>query len=1221
VAAISLQKPPTAAAGDPDGALPTPESDEVPIADRIAAVHFGSALSDTQRVELEDLVREYEDVVTNVLRETTWAEMRLQTDGANPAFVHQYPLSRHEQEQQRKEVQRMVELGVMERVAHSLWNAPQLLVEKKPLPDGAGGMLPPKWRVVADFRKLNDALSFSESFPLPHIPSVLSSLSGCKWYSATDALHGYWAVPIAAEDRHKTAISVTAASGGAERYQYKRMAMGLKPAAAIYQAMMTRVCADIPGCRPYLDDCLLGHASFEEHAHALRQLFEACRRAGISLKPEKIYLGHDSVKYLGMDINADGVALDEAYVQALREKSAPTCLKEAQRLAGACNWCRDHCVGFAEKMGPIYAATKPGTKWVKSGHNASWGTAQEEARLAVMEALERRIRLAHPSQGGKMVLVSDASKEAVGAVLMEERVGADGKIERVPLGVFSQKLSAAQQQYAPTSLEAYAVIAALRRFRHFLHGPRPFDVVTDHASLQHVTGAPHKSGQLCRWKSIMLEYNMNIVPRKGSDGDIVFADYWSRPPFGANVNEAAPQHEFLDALDHTEAFMAAAADKRTALDSIARAAPVRATRRQAWGLAEAQQDDLICKAVRERVAGASASTVAANLSQAQASFVEQVVPAAHEDENGALCTRSKEGAVVALLPLALRAECLAAFHDAVGHPMGRTTHERVRAAFVWPLQRRDTLAWVASCTRCRGRTPSSRGAHAAAEHIPDPPCNFHTWFADVSGPFTLREPTSKGKQKKGTKTAKKRAGESGDSDETGQKRYNLSFMCARSRWVECCVIEKGVTAEACIKAFIGDIVRRFSMPACVVTDNGSEFRGEFESTLADMNIQHRTASAYGTHTGTSIVERWHRSMWQRLATTIPHDVTDWRATIKGAAAHYNMTPQSEHGVAPFTACFHQRPVGEWEASWRPESSGALPSAQSLLLRRANDRAARQARRMQQRAHGSKAEFAVGDAVWCYQPAAPSPSTRKLLSSYVPAVVREVVSPQSYVVQLVDSSGRSQRKIDDLRGRTSRTDLLAVWECEPPNLDREEPGWDAVNQNGDEPSPELRATATPRAKAGMRVVVGAAMPGLATLPAIYDGRSVACAGVVTRVTNGKAHVRWICNAEGKSPGSTVQPLEAGKFKGVCTRFHPGSFADGEWAVFEGPDLEQHPILAAIVGRRAKRDFTGRSRTDFVARQLGVLPDLDVIGTEDEMAARFPAQARAMMQRFVDTCFPI
>ena len=156
---------------------------------------------------------------------------------------------------------------------------------------------------------------------------------------------------------------------------------------------------------------------------------------------------------------------------------------------------------------------------------------------------------------------------------------------------------------------------------------------------------------------------------------------------------------------------------------------------------------------------------------------------------------------------------------------------------------------------------------------------------------------------------------------------------------------------------------------------------------------------------------------------------------------------------------------------------------------------------------------------------------------------------------------------------------------------------------------------------MRIVVGAAMPGLATMKAVYDGRPIACAGTVTRVTNGKAHVRWIANAAGKSPGSTVQPLPPKKFQGVCTDFHPGSFADGEWAVYEGPDLEAQPRLAAIVARRAKRDFTGRTRTDFVARQLGVLPDLDVEATEEEMAALFPAHARAMLQRFVDTCFPI
>ena len=53
-------------------------------------------------------------------------------------------------------------------------------------------------------------------------------------------------------------------------------------------------------------------------------------------------------------INQEGMALDEAYVAELNEKPPPDSLKAVQRLVGALNWCRDHCVGFADKMHPIY---------------------------------------------------------------------------------------------------------------------------------------------------------------------------------------------------------------------------------------------------------------------------------------------------------------------------------------------------------------------------------------------------------------------------------------------------------------------------------------------------------------------------------------------------------------------------------------------------------------------------------------------------------------------------------------------------------------------------------------------------------------------------------------------------------------------------------------------------------------------------------------------------
>ena len=796
--------------------------------------------------------------------------------------------------------------------------------------------------------------------------------------------------------------------------------------------------------------------------------------------------------------------------------------------------------------------------------------------------------------------------------------------------MFSQKLSAAQQQYAPTALEAYAVLAAVRRFRHHLHGPNEFEVHTDHASLTHVTGASHKSGQLCRWKAQLLEYNMKIVPRKGSSHDIQFADYWSRGPFADKDDAAGAPSElhFLDALDHTEEYMAASREARSVFDDAAhaacvhvplaggaRAAPVAAAAgggaQREPALLAAQQSDAVCVAVRARISGTTASIASKALSQAQAAFVEKVARGAHEDAAGVLCTTTAGRHVVALLPASMRAECLAAFHDAAGHPMGRVTHDRTAKAFVWPQQQRDTKLWVEACPKCRSRTPSSRGLHAAADSIPEPALNFHTWYADVSGPFELRE-----KAKKQGDSKKKK----NEDDESG-KRYNLSFVCAKSRWVECAVIEGGVTAGACLAAFVRSIVRRFGAPACVVTDNGRSFDGVFASVLADMGVMHRKSSPYGTHTGTSLVERWHRSMWTRIATTVPRDVEDWDEVIQGAAAHFNMTPQSEHGVSPFAACFRQRPVGLWEASMRSAADGTVPSPEDLLARRTADRAARSARRAKDRAAGAKTQFRVNDAVWSYLPAAASPSTRKLLSNYVPGVVTKVVSPQSYEVRHLEGAECVQRKIVDLRERTSRADLMQRWECVPPNLDREEPGWDRAAAAPAEPPPSLRATAAPKLKVGMRVVVGVAMPGLASMESVYDGRPVAMAGTVTGVARGGAiRVRWVTNAQGVGPAPSSRSFRPAAFRGICDEFHPGSFGAGQWAVYEGVDLEQTPVITAIVARRAKRDFTGHTRTTFVARGLGLLPDCDVVEPEDVMAALFPTRAKTLMQRFVDTCIP-
>ena len=56
-----------------------------------------------------------------------------------------------------------------------------------------------------DYRKLNDA-AVEDAVPIPKINQTFDALNGQKYLSSLDLASGYWQVPVAKEDRHKTAF-------------------------------------------------------------------------------------------------------------------------------------------------------------------------------------------------------------------------------------------------------------------------------------------------------------------------------------------------------------------------------------------------------------------------------------------------------------------------------------------------------------------------------------------------------------------------------------------------------------------------------------------------------------------------------------------------------------------------------------------------------------------------------------------------------------------------------------------------------------------------------------------------------------------------------------------------------------------------------------------------------------------------------------------------------
>ena len=90
--------------------------------------------------------------------------------------------------------------------------------------------------LCVNYRKLN-AQSKVDAYPMPRIEDILDRVGKANFIITLDLARGYWQVPVADEDRHKTAF--TSPFG---LYQFCVMPFGLNGAPATFQRVMNKLC-------------------------------------------------------------------------------------------------------------------------------------------------------------------------------------------------------------------------------------------------------------------------------------------------------------------------------------------------------------------------------------------------------------------------------------------------------------------------------------------------------------------------------------------------------------------------------------------------------------------------------------------------------------------------------------------------------------------------------------------------------------------------------------------------------------------------------------------------------------------------------------------------------------------------------------------------------------------------------------------------------------------
>lgn len=237
-------------------------------------------LNAEERESLENICAKYCDVfyldgdklsVSNICK----AEIKLKSD-ATPVYVKPYRFPHFQKKELEKQVRKMLDENIIEET-RSNWSSPILLVPKKAEDNSK------KWRLVIDFRKLNERI-LDDKFPLPNITDILDSLSGAMYFSHLDLSSGYYQLELEKESRKYT--SITTPSG---QYQMTRLPMGLKTSPSCFSRAMTIAMAGLnyEKCFIYLDDLICFGRTLDMHNKNLMDVLQRLRKVNLKLNPQK----------------------------------------------------------------------------------------------------------------------------------------------------------------------------------------------------------------------------------------------------------------------------------------------------------------------------------------------------------------------------------------------------------------------------------------------------------------------------------------------------------------------------------------------------------------------------------------------------------------------------------------------------------------------------------------------------------------------------------------------------------------------------------------------------------------------------------------------------------------------------------------------------------------------------------------------------------------------
>ncbi len=319
-----------------------------------------------------------------------------------PTFAKPYRLTEKITEELKSEIQEMEEKGLIQK-SSSMYSSPAFVILKRNK----------KLRLIVDYRKLN-SITISEAYPFPSVEEQLCGLKGSKVFSQIDLNQGYYQVEVDQKDRHKTSFVLPFG-----QYEFKVMPFGLKNSPRTFQRAMGNILNHLPYVKVFLDDILVYSRTINEHEQHLEEVLKLLSQSGATINKEKSRFFQNEVEYLGYVLNEKGIHPCNRNLVKLENFRRPTNVTQCRKLLRLINFLRTFIPNLSAKIYPITQLLK-GKEGKKD--KVVWKPSMSKIVDDLAKYLNTAPTLHHPNYDKNFTLEIDASNEAVGGALYQEKI-------------------------------------------------------------------------------------------------------------------------------------------------------------------------------------------------------------------------------------------------------------------------------------------------------------------------------------------------------------------------------------------------------------------------------------------------------------------------------------------------------------------------------------------------------------------------------------------------------------------------------------------------------------------------------------------------------------------------------------------------------------------------------------------------------------------------------